>query len=113
MSRALARVQIGEVELLVETERGPAAGSEQTGRLRDSAEKVVDAFDEVQTAVIAIAGRLVAAADAIPEPTSIEVEFGLKFTAEGNVVLAGASAEASLSFKMTYDRSHTPLRGMD
>ncbi|MBO4273001.1 hypothetical protein GSF24_20575 [Microbispora triticiradicis] len=36
------------------------------------------------------------------EPASIELEFGLKFTAQGSIVMAGVAAEASLTIKVSY-----------
>ena len=35
-------------------------------------------------------------------PDQVEVTFGLKFSAQGNVVLAGASGEATLEVKLSY-----------
>ena len=37
-------------------------------------------------------------------PDQVEGTFGLKFSAQGNVVLAGASGEATLEVKLSYTR---------
>lgn len=98
----IAPLSIGDREILVEVVT--PTGSQPTSRLQDAAGRVVDAFGEVEQAVRAICGRLISIADELPEPADVEVQFGLKFTAEGNVVLAGASAEASLSITVKYRR---------
>ncbi|HEY9371912.1 CU044_2847 family protein [Streptomyces sp.] len=104
MTNRLLPVRVGDVELLVETV--PVAGSEPTSRLQGASRHVVDAFDHAQDAVVAIAtsaaegiGRL---KDRAVRPEQVEVEFGLKFSAQGNVIVAGASGEASLVVRMTY-----------
>jgi hypothetical protein len=100
-------VQVGDVEVLIETSR--VAGTEMTSRTGDVAGRVVDAFGEVEAAIVALAQRVGAvvrdASTAAIRPSSLEVEFGLKVTAEGRVVVASAAAEASLVVKLCYDRS--------
>lgn len=97
-------VRAGDVDLLVETV--PVAGSESTSRLPDASGRVVDAFDRARDAIVEITSS---AADAIQRmgqravrPDQVEVEFGLKFSAQGNVIVAGTSGEASLVIKLTY-----------
>jgi hypothetical protein len=84
----------------------PTAGSESTSRVRDSGDRVVDAFGHARDAVVAVAGTTAAAiqgmAGHVVRPERVEVEFGLKFTAQGHIVVAGASAEASLVVRVTY-----------
>ena|GEM_PF-4297582 len=41
-------------------------------------------------------------------PDEVQVKFGLKFTAAGNVILAGASGEATLEISLTYGSSGGP-----
>jgi hypothetical protein len=36
-------------------------------------------------------------------PDRVEVEFGLRFSASGGVIMAGAAGEASLLVRLTYD----------
>jgi hypothetical protein len=104
-------IRVGDVELFMETV--PVAGSESTSRLSDAGDRVVDAFDRARDALVEIASS---AADAVhrleqraARPESLEVEFGLKFSAQGNVVVAGASSEAALVVRVVYDasRMHT------
>ena len=37
-------------------------------------------------------------------PDALEVEFGVKFSAKGDIIVAGASGEVTLKVKLTYDR---------
>ncbi|MER5472438.1 CU044_2847 family protein [Streptomyces sp. NPDC002935] len=104
MTTRLLPVRVGDVELLVETV--PVPGSEPTSRLGDAGRQVVDSFELARDAVVEIAtstaqavGRL---RDQVVRPDQVEVEFGLKFSAQGNVIVAGASGEASLVVRMTY-----------
>jgi hypothetical protein len=41
------------------------------------------------------------------------VEFGLKFSAKGNVVVAGATGEATLKVTLTYDAFKDPGASTD
>jgi hypothetical protein len=98
-------MRIGEIELLVETV--PVAGSEQTSTIDRAGQGVVDAFDRAQDAIVEVAcsvaqtvSRLAARA---ARPDRVEVEFGLKFTAKGNVIIAGGEAEGALRVLIGYD----------
>ncbi|MEU6819815.1 CU044_2847 family protein [Streptomyces atriruber] len=97
-------MRVGEVELLVEAASVP--GSEPTSRLRDAGQQVVASFDVARDAVVEIATSTAQAVGRLREqavrPEQIEVEFGLKFSAQGNVIVAGASGEASVVVRMTY-----------
>jgi Trypsin-co-occurring domain 1 len=100
-------VQIGGIEVLVETT--PVAGSEPTSAKLDRAhEAVAGAFDRVQTTIMAVAestvGTISHLAKRSAHPDEMEVKFGLKFTAQGNVIMAGAAGEASLEVTMVYRR---------
>ena len=101
-------MQVGGVELLVTTV-GPVVppGSEQTsGRAGKVTEAVVDAFDAAGAAIEAVAGKVAATVAALSAkamaPEKVSVEFGLSFTASGGVIVAGASAQASLKVTVTY-----------
>ncbi len=49
--------------------------------------------------------------DRAVRPDQVEVTFGLKFSAHGNVVLAGASGEATLEVKLSYTPNHGAAGG--
>jgi hypothetical protein len=84
-------------------------GTEETSaadRLRDRA---VDALQQAELAIEAVARS---AADTVRKlkakaisPSSVEIELGLAFTAQGGVVVAGAGVEASIVVHLTYDAS--------
>lgn len=108
MASRLLPVRAGDVDLMIETI--PAAGSESTSRLvTDAGGRVLDAFDRARDAVVAIATSTAEAIERLHgravHPEQIEVEFGLKFSAQGGVVVAGASGEATLVVKVTYQGS--------
>jgi len=99
--------QVGGMELLVEVTQ--VAGSEPTSAKLDRAHAAVaGAFDQVQESIMAVAESTVSTIKQLTvsatHPDEIEVKFGLKFTAQGNVIVAGAAGEASLEVTMTYRR---------
>jgi hypothetical protein len=100
-------VRVGDVELLVETVT--VAGTEPTSRTSDAARGVVDAFVAAEEAITGlcerVAGLVSSTAAHASRPNSLMVEFGLKFSAKGNVIVAGASGEASLRVTVSYDSS--------
>jgi Trypsin-co-occurring domain 1 len=98
-------VRVGDVELLVEVT--PLAGSEPTAtRLDRAQEAVTDAFEHARQAIVAIAESTVSTIGRLTQrsvrPDELEVKFGLKFSAQGNVIVAGASGEATLEVTLTY-----------
>jgi NTP-dependent ternary system trypsin peptidase co-occuring protein len=112
MASRLLPVRVGEVDLMIETV--PAAGSESTSRLEDAGGRVLDAFDRARDAVVAIATSTAEAIDRLHgqavRPEQVEVEFGLKFSAQGTVIVAGASGESTLVVKVTYQSSPSGAR---
>ncbi|KUL27335.1 CU044_2847 family protein [Streptomyces regalis] len=99
-------VQVGETELLVETVQ--AGGTQATSRVGDAAESVREAFARAQNAIVEVATSTIAVLDRAGQraarPDAMEVEFGLKFSAQGNVIVAGSAGEATLRVKLTYNR---------
>jgi hypothetical protein len=107
MGSQVEQMRVGGLDLLVEVVTPP--GSEQTsGRLDHAGQKVVGGFDRAEAAIEAIATRLAGMLDKLAEravqPDRVEVQFGLKFTAEGGILVAGSSVEASLQVTIGYDR---------
>ena len=98
-------VRFGDVELLVETV--PVAGSEPTSRLTKAVDGVVDVVDDLREAIVGVASSVVAAiehaAAQAARPDRLEVEFGVKFSAQGNVIVAGLAAESTLRVTLIYD----------
>lgn len=104
-------VRLGDVEVLVET--SPVAGPEPTSATSDAAERVLDVFVSARDTIVELAGSM---SDVIAQtatrgvrPDQLEVEFGLKVSAKGNIIVAGASGEATLRVKLTYDAARASV----
>jgi hypothetical protein len=98
-------MRFGGVEVLVETV--PVAGSEPTSVLGDAGEKALDAFDKAREVIVGAAvstmGVIETLAARAAGPDRFEVEFGIGFSVKGNVIVAGASTDATLKVKLAYD----------
>ena len=103
-------VRFGNTEVLVETAQ--VAGSEPTSKVGDAAPAVVDAYEHAQTAIMEMASSVAATVDQLAQrsrrPSTVEVEFGLKFSAKGNVFVAEASGEATIRVQISYDVTQQP-----
>jgi hypothetical protein len=101
--------RVGDVELLLETVA--VSGTEPTSRLSDAVSSVEDAFARAQHAIVEIAASTAQvisdAAKRGARPDSLEVQFGLKVSAQGNVIVAGTAGEASLQVTLTYSAART------
>jgi len=99
-------MQVGGVELLVETT--PVVGTEQTSALDKAQAAVAEGFDRAQAAIVAVAESTVSTIGQLAKqsvrPDEVEVTFGLRFSAQGNVIVAGAAGEATLEVTLTYRR---------
>jgi Trypsin-co-occurring domain 1 len=99
----LIPVLVGDVEIEVETV--PVAGTEATSsRAARAAGNVAEAFSRAQDVIAEVArstAEMIEKAAARPE--RVEVEFGLRFSASGTVVMAGVAGEASLRVTLCYD----------
>jgi hypothetical protein len=104
-------VRVGQARLLVETV--PASGSELTsGRLNRASDHVLGAFERAQDAIVEVASSAVevvrkAEARAV-RPDRLEIEFGVGFSAQGDVIVAAVEGHASLLVRLVYDRSDEP-----
>lgn len=105
MASQLIPVRVGEIE--IEVEAVPVAGTELTaGRAGKAALSVVEAFGRAQDAIVEVArstAQVIERAGAAARPDRVEVEFGLKFSASGGVIMAGVAGEASLKVTLSYD----------
>jgi hypothetical protein len=101
----LIPVRVGDIE--IEVEAVPVAGTEPTsGRTARAAGSVLEAFGRAQDAIIEVAKsttEMIERAGAAARPDRVEVEFGLKFSASGTVIMAGVAGEASLRVTLGYD----------
>ncbi|MFF2201482.1 CU044_2847 family protein [Streptomyces sp. NPDC058145] len=110
-------VAVGDVEFLVEATPVRLPGDEPTaGGLGNLSERVRDAFGQAQSAIVEIAASTATAlgqAGQAVRPDTMEVEFGIKFSAKGDIIVAGASGEMTLKVKLTYDRRGVQPAGDD
>jgi Trypsin-co-occurring domain 1 len=101
----LIPVRVGGV--VIEAEAVSVAGTEPTsGRVSKAAENVADAFGRAQEAIVEVARStavMIDRAGAAARPDRVEVEFGLKFSASGGVIMAGIAGEAALKVTLSYD----------
>ncbi len=100
-------VEVGGVRILVEATDVRLPGTEQTAvRPGNLTGRVQDAFEQAQSTIVEIATSTAAAlrrAGRAARPDALEVEFGVKFSAKGDIIVAGASGEVTLKVKLTYD----------
>ncbi len=83
-------------------------GTEDTSgsRVSKATGEVTDAFSRAEDAIVAVArstAGMIERAGAAARPNRFEVEFGLKFSASGGVIMAGVAGEASLKVTLSYD----------
>jgi len=108
----LIPVRVGDIEIEVETV--PMAGTEPTLGRR-AAGNVVEAFGRAQDAIIEVArstAQMIEKAGAAARPDRVDVEFGLKFSASGTVIMAGVAGEASLKVTLGYDIAARPTAAL-
>lgn len=107
----LIPVRVGNIE--IEVEAIPAAGTEATsGRAAKATGNVLEAFSRAQEAIIEVAkstAQMIEKAGAAARPDRVDVEFGLKFSASGGVIMAGVAGEASLKVTLGYDVTARPV----
>lgn len=108
MGGQVITVRVDDTDLLVETPASRPAGTESTS----AADRAADAFGRAQDAILAVSikvadtiGKLL---DRGARPNKVEVEFGLKFTTTGNVIVASGSAEVALKVTVGYDPACEP-----
>jgi hypothetical protein len=109
----LIPVQVGDIQ--IEVEAVQVAGTQPTsGKAARAAGNVLDAFARAQDTIIQVAkstAEMIDGAGAAARPDRVDVEFGLKFSASGGVIMAGVAGEASLKVTLGYDIAARPAAG--
>ncbi|MEU7798846.1 CU044_2847 family protein [Micromonospora arborensis] len=104
MGGQIIPVRVGDVELWVETAR--VAGTENTSTAGRT-QKVVDAFERAQDAIVAVSDQVARTVTRLAarsaRPDRVDVEFGLKFSGKGDVIVASGSGEVALKVVISYD----------
>jgi hypothetical protein len=107
---SLIPVRVGDIE--IEVEAVPVAGTQPTsGRAAKAAENALEAFGRAQDAIIEVAkstAQMIDKTGTSARPDRVDVEFGLKFSASGGVIMAGVAGEASLKVTLGYDVTSRP-----
>lgn len=99
----LIPVQLDEVTVFIESSR--SYGSEETSAVDKVAGRIEDSFDTAQTAIVAMAEKFITSVNGMREatkPDELAVEFAIKFSAEGNVVVTKIGGEATFKITMKY-----------
>ena len=100
-------MRIGDIEVLVETVREP--GSEKTSAAGKAKDAALDMFVTAQVVVLLMAEQFGSTLDKIKaiamHPDEVEIALGLKFSATGNIIVAGSTAEASLQVTFKYKQN--------
>jgi len=106
----LIPVQVGDIQ--IEVEAVQVAGTQPTsGKAARAADNVLDAFARAQDTIIQVAkstAEMIDGAGAAARPDRVDVEFGLKFSASGGVIMAGVAGEASLKVTLGHDIASRP-----
>jgi uncharacterized membrane protein len=106
-------MKVGDLSLLVET--SPGAAGALAPRVDAPVGQLENAFANAQNAIAAIASSTVNAirnaAEAAAHPDQLEVTFGLSFSAQGDVIVAGASGSATLQVTLCYQKALSKLDG--
>lgn len=105
------RVRVGEIELEVETVRMTGTEATSSSKPGKAAQGVLDAFDRAQDAILEVAkstAEMIGRAGSAARPDRVEVEFGLRFSVSGGVIIAGVAGEASLVVTLSYDTGPRP-----
>jgi hypothetical protein len=82
-------------------------GSEDTGIADKMRARAVDALARAEASICSVAKSGAHTAERLREnaggPSTLEIELGLAFTVDGDVIVAGGSIEASLVVKLGYE----------
>lgn len=102
----LVQVRLGEGTVWVEAVVPP--GTQPTAALDKAADRVLDAFEAVPGAIADLATKVSSAVEDLASrsvrPDEVGVEFGLKLTTTGSLIVASGTGQASLLVKVTYKK---------
>ncbi|WP_344077216.1 CU044_2847 family protein [Luedemannella helvata] len=96
-----------DIDVLVEVGTTRVVGTQQTSVGERMQQNVVDSFERAQDTIVAVSTKVAATVRRLvaagARPDRVEVEFGLKFTAKGDVIVASGSGEVALKVMVGYD----------
>lgn len=100
------KVNIGGEVVYFEVE--PTFGSEKTSAMSTALERAEDAFERAKKTVTSIASSMVSDLQKLDQkitPDEFTLEFAIKFTAEGNVMVTKVGNEANFKISMKYNHN--------
>jgi len=106
MRKTLLPIDLDGTTVYVETDA--PYGSEETGALDAVLPLAERSFDAAKVAITALANGLLSAVSNLRETAGAQelaVEFGIKFNAEGKVIIASVEGETSLNLKIVFKRA--------
>ncbi len=102
-------MRFGGVDVLVQTV--PTADPEPTVKGPAVAQRALDALEQARAVVVGAAASTAAMLDQLGEravrPDTLQVQFGLGFSASGGIVVMGSTASACLTITLTYGRQQS------
>lgn len=105
MAASIQKLRFGDADVAVCVVQVP--GTQQTSGADRLRERAVDALEEAQHAIEAVADSATKTIGKLKEagthPSTVEIELGLAFTAQGGVVVAGAGIAASIVVHLSYE----------
>ncbi len=100
----LVESQIGGITVYVDAVTGP--GTQKTSSRTEVAERLNDMFVRAQGVIEQMALEIIDMREKLAShahrPDQLEIQFGVKFTTQGQIIFASAAAEASLAIKIIY-----------
>ena len=96
-------VNVDGATVIIEAQ--PVYGSEYTNAQK-AIEKVEDAFERARSTVNLVASGMIQTVRSMSEdltPDQFELEFGIKFSVDGTVLVASVSSETTLKVKLIYN----------
>jgi hypothetical protein len=90
----------------------PRPGVQQVAlRPAEVVKKSAEALDSAMNTIHSMARRVVATVEALADPPSqVEVEFGLKLTADAGAIIAKAGTESTIGVKLSWERKTSDER---
>jgi hypothetical protein len=107
----LIPVQVGDAKIDIEVIQ--VAGTQATSGTDRATRNVTEAFARAQDTIAEVArttAEMIGEAGKAARPDRVEVEFGLRFSASGGVIMVGVAGEATLKVTLEYNTSaHPPV----
>jgi hypothetical protein len=98
-------VDVNGKTIFFEVDSTEEYGTERTSSKKKLTGEVANMFEQAKSTIMTIAESMVSTVRAIDKtitPDEFNLEFAIRFTAEGHVVIAKASAESSLKVGLKY-----------